>query len=48
MQPKTWDEVAEFAVKIKKATGKAGCARQWRIMGAGCLHLLRGAMALSL
>ena len=24
MQPKTWDEVAEFAVKIKKATGKAG------------------------
>ena len=23
-QPKNWDEVAEFAVKIKKATGKAG------------------------
>lgn len=26
MQPKTWDEFAEFCVKIKKATGKAGFA----------------------
>ncbi|MBR5155427.1 MAG: extracellular solute-binding protein [Clostridia bacterium] len=24
MQPKTWDELAQFAVKIKEATGKAG------------------------
>ncbi len=26
MQPKTWDEVADFAVKIKAATGKPGMA----------------------
>lgn len=33
--PKTWDEVAEFAVKIKEATGQMGFAMQGQDNGAG-------------
>lgn len=33
--PKTWDEVAEFAVKIKEATGQQAIAMQGQDNGAG-------------